>query len=288
MSPIDLHVHTTASDGSYTPSEVVRLAREQGLSAIAITDHDTVLGCAEAMAAGAALGLEVVPGIELSTRTVTVVHILGYYLDTGSPSLAAACDWIVQERDERNRSIAALMAADGLPVSYEAMKARFGSVVGRPHFAQLLVELGLAASVTDGFVRYLNRGRPYYMPRRMLSLERSIQTIVRAGGVPVLAHPFQYRLNDGPLRELIEQCLYFGLRGIECWYSGYSPEQSVCLSALAEEYGLLRTGGSDFHGLPKPQIRLGRGSGELSVPYACLEALREAARSAPVSPAERG
>ena len=278
MSFVDLHVHTTASDGSCSPTEVVRMARDLGLAAIAVTDHDTVSGCAEARLVGEALGLEVVPGIEISTRVDgTVVHILGYYPDLAAPGLTEACAWMVRERDERNRHIAERMAADGLPVSYETMVRRFGVVIGRPHFAELLVELGLASDVSDAFKRYLERGGPYFLPRRMLSLECSIRAIVEAGGVAVLAHPFQYRMDDKRLRALIEESMAHGLRGMECLYSGYSGEQSAYLSALAREYDLLRTGGSDFHGVPKPHIVLGRGTGDLAVPYACLEALREAA-----------
>ncbi len=277
MKRIDLHVHTTASDGSCSGEEVVRLALEEGLSAIAITDHDTVSGYASAAKAGAAAGLEVIPGIEISTRFHASVHILGYYIDPDSPELRPVLDWVVQDRDERNRKMAGKMAADGLPVSYEQMQRRFGEVIGRPHFAQLLVELGLAGSVQDAFARFVEKGQKYYMPRSFLSIERSIEIIRLAGGLPVLAHPFQYKLDDAQLRELIEHCLASGLRGMECRYSGYTEEQSAYLLRLAAEYGLLPTGGSDFHGSAKPHIQLGRGTGSLAVPYAYLEGLREAA-----------
>ena len=277
MKRIDLHVHSSASDGSCSGAELVRLALEEGLSAIAVTDHDTVSGYAEAARLGAQLGLELVPGIEISTRFHASVHILGYFIDPDSPHLRPVLDWVVQDRDERNRKMAARMAADGLPVDYEQMHARFGTVIGRPHFAQILVELGLAESVQDAFARYVERGQKYYMPRSFLPIERSIELIRLAGGLPVLAHPFQYKLSDGELRELIEHCIESGLRGMECRYSGYTEEQSAYLLSLAGEYGLLPTGGSDFHGSPKPHIRLGSGTGDLAVPYAWLEALREAA-----------
>lgn len=277
MREIDLHVHTTASDGTCAPAEVVRLAAEEGLRALAITDHDTAGGYAEAAEAGRALGLEVVPGIEISTRFTGAVHILGYYIDPISPELRPVLDWVVQDRDERNRKMAALMAEDGLPVSYEQMHERFGAVVGRPHFARVLMELGLADSVQDAFDRYVEKGQKYYVGRHFLSIERSIEIIRLSGGVPVLAHPFQYRLDDAQLRRLIEHCLESGLRGMECRYSGYSEEQMAYLLSLAEEYHLLPTGGSDFHGANKPHIRLGRGTGALAVPYEYLEKLKEAA-----------
>ena len=277
MKTIDLHVHSSASDGSCTPEEIVRLAAETGLSAVAITDHDTVEGYAGAAALGKELGVEVVPGIEISTRYTGAVHILGYFIDPRSPALQEVLDWIVQDRDARNREMAARMAADGLPVSYEQMQRRFGAVVGRPHFARVLVELGQAENIQDAFDRYVEKGRKYYIGRHFLPIERSIELICLAGGLPVLAHPFQYRLDDAQLRALIEHCLESGLRGMECRYTGYGAEQTAYLSALAKEYGLLPTGGSDFHGATKPWIRLGRGLGSLEVPYAWLEGLKEAA-----------
>lgn len=277
MKTIDLHVHTTASDGTASPAEAVKLAKAAGLSAIAITDHDTVSGYAEAAEAGEALGVEVIPGIEISTKYGRAVHILGYYIDPDSDKLAPVLEWVVRDRDERNRKMAELMAADGLPVSYEEMHRRFGAVIGRPHFAEVLVELGLAKDVRDAFDRYVEKGQKYYLPRNFLSIERSVEIIREAGGIPVLAHPFQYKLDDAGLRELIEHCMESGLKGIECRYSGYSTEQSKYLSRLAEEYGLIKTGGSDFHGENKKHISIGTGTGTLEVPYQYLEKLREAA-----------
>ena len=276
MKQIDLHIHSTASDGTCTPAEIVALAARQGLAAIALTDHDTVLGYPELQEAAAALGLETVPGIEISTKYGGVVHILGYYIDPHSPALEPVLNWVVHDRDERNEKMCALMAADGLPVSYAEMKARFGEVIGRPHFADILVELGLASSVRDAFDRYVEKGQRYYVPRTILPIERAIEIIRLSGGVPVLAHPFQYKRDDAGLRELIEYCMGQGLKGMECRYSGYSPEQSAYLEKLAEEYGLVKTGGSDFHGSNKPQIALGSGIREnLSVPYEWLCQLKE-------------
>ena len=277
MKRIDLHVHTTASDSTASPAEAVRLAKEAGLSAIAITDHDTVSGYAEAAEAGKALGVEVVPGIEITTKYGRAVHILGYYIDPDSDKLAPVLEWVVHDRDERNRKMAELMAADGLPVSYEEMHRRFGAVIGRPHFAEVLVELGLAKDIRDAFDRYVEKGQKYYLPRNFLSIERSIEIIREAGGVPVLAHPFQYQLDDAGLRELIEHCMESGLQGMECRYSGYSVEQSKYLGRLAEEYGLIKTGGSDFHGDNKKHISIGAGTGGLEVPYKYLEKLRQTA-----------
>ena len=279
MSRIDLHIHSTASDGTCTPAEIAAMAARQGLAAIALTDHDTILGYPELQEAAASLGLETVPGIEISTKYGGAVHILGYYIDPHSPALEPVLNWVVRDRDERNEKMCALMAADGLPVSYAEMKRRFGEVIGRPHFADILVELGLASSVRDAFDRYVEKGQRYYVPRTILPIERAIEIIRLSGGVPVLAHPFQYKRDDAGLRELIEYCMEQGLRGMECRYSGYSPEQSAYLEALAEEYGLVKTGGSDFHGSNKPQIALGSGiMDNLSVPYEWLPQLKELAQ----------
>lgn len=278
MKLIDLHVHSTASDGTASPRELAELALRQGLSAVAVTDHDTVLGYPELKEAGEELGIETVPGIEISTKFHRAVHILGYYIDPHSPHLEPVLNWVVEDRDKRNREMCRLMAADGLPVNYEDMKQRFGEVIGRPHFADLLVELGLAKNVKDAFDRYVEKGQRYYVGRTILPIEQAIDIIRLSGGVPVLAHPFQYQLDDSGLRELIEHCIAQGLRGMECRYSGYGPEQSEYLEKLAEEYGLIKTGGSDYHGSNKPKIVLGRGIEEnLHVPYEWLESLKEEA-----------
>ena len=278
MREIDLHVHTTASDGTYTPAEVVVLAHKIGLKAIAITDHDTESGYFAAAEAGEELGLEVVPGIEISTKYGVAVHILGYFIDPQSPELREVLDWVINDRNNRNRKMAELMSADGLPFDYDEMKARFGESIGRPHFARILCEMGLADNVSDAFSRYVEKGQKYYLPRTVIPIEKAVETICRAGGIAVLAHPFQYKKDDKELRELIEHCMEHGLRGMECRYSGYDAQQVAYLEKLAEEYGLLKTGGSDFHGANKPTISLGTGKGELDVPYVWLEKLKAAAR----------
>ena len=277
MREIDLHIHTTASDSTVSPGEAVDIALKTGLYAIAISDHDTVSGYAEAKKAAEGSGLEVVPAIEISTKYVGAVHILGYYIDTDSEKLRPVLDWVVNDRDERNRKVAALMAADGLPVSYEQMHERFGAVIGRPHFAKILVELGMAKDIKDAFARYVEKGQKYYLPRNFLSIERSIEIIREAGGVPVLAHPFQYRRSHEGLKDLISHCMDSGLMGMECRYSGYTEEDSAYLETLADRFGLLKTGGSDFHGSNKPHIAMGKGTGSLSVPYEYLLRLKETA-----------
>lgn len=279
MKKIDLHAHTTHSDGSFSPAELVREAKRVGLAAVAVSDHDNCGGYKEAKPEGDKIGVEVVPAIEISTKYGVAVHMLGYYIDPDSEGSREFLQWIVDDRDKRNRKVCELMAADGLPVEYSKLQERFGTAIGRPHFARILVELGLASSINDAFDKYVEKGRKYYVGRTIISIEDAIGIIKKAGGVPVLAHPFQYKKNDEQLRELIELGINNGMRGMECRYSGYSTAQEDYLEALAEEYGLLKTGGSDFHGIFKPHIGLGRGCGEheLCVPYEWLEELKLAA-----------
>ena len=274
MKRIDLHIHTTASDGTFTPEEVVREASRLGLAAVAITDHDSAAGYPAAAAEGEKCGLEVVPGIEISTKFRSAVHILGYYIDVDSPALEEVLEWMHRDREERNVKLCAMLRANGIHADIDEMHARFGEFIGKPHFAEILVEHGAARDMDDAFERLLNKNKPYFIPRQFLPLDRSVEIIREAGGVPVLAHPFQYRLDDASLRELIEFCMEHGLEGIECRYSGYDAEKVAYLESLAAEYGLVRTGGSDFHGAVKPEILLGRGKGELEVPYAFLGELR--------------
>lgn len=277
MKYIDLHIHTTASDGTLSPAQCVEHALERGLAAIAICDHDTLLGCRDAERRGAELGLEVVPGVEISTKYGGSVHILGYYINTENPGLLSRLSEIVHDRDLRGEKMCRLMQGDGIDISYEQMKERFGEVVGRPHFAQVLMEQGVVSTVNEAFRNLISRGQKYYMPRYTINIEDSLELIAFAGGVPVLAHPFQYNKSDEELRELIEHCMEHGLRGIECIYSGYTSQMTEYLSALCREYALIPTGGSDFHGTLKPHIRMacagGEGKGPI-VPYTILEGLK--------------
>ncbi|MCD8066936.1 MAG: PHP domain-containing protein [Oscillospiraceae bacterium] len=277
MTRIDLHVHTTASDGTLTPAAVTARARGLGLAAIAITDHDTVEGVAEAMCAGKELGIEVVPGIELSCYyRGREVHVLGYFIDIASASLAETIRAVSENRKARNHIIAERMAADGLPVSIDELKRRFPhTVIGRPHFAEVLVEHGLADSVSDAFARYLNRGRPYFEPQKRMNMDEAAAAINAAGGLAVLAHPYQYRYSEAEMRRLFADFKSCGGTGIECFYSCYDAEKTAFLTSSAAELGMCVTGGSDFHGSVKPDIELGSGKGGLNVDRELLNKLKE-------------
>ncbi len=275
---IDLHIHTTASDGTYTPRRAVELAKALDLAAIAVTDHDTATGLPQALAAGAELGVEVVPGVEVSAGYRDIgVHILGYFIDPAAPVLAAALEWFRQERERRNEAIVQAMAADGFPLSMDALRAAFpGAVLGRPHMAALLVQAGRADSVQDALDRWLNKGGMYYQPRRRMPLEQAVDAIRRAGGIACVAHPYQYGLDDAEREAFLHAACDAGCAAIEAYYSGYSPAQTRALLAAADRLGMAVTGGSDFHGDRKPHIRMGSGiDGGLAVPYGLLEALRD-------------
>lgn len=275
---IDLHVHTTASDGTLSPSEAVMLARSLGLAAIAVTDHDTAAGVAEAVAKGAELGIEVVPGIELSVDYRGYgVHILGYFIDPENESLRTLLDWVVWERERRNAEIAGAMAADGLAISLEYMHSLFPeAIIGRPHFAAALAEKGFAENVADGFKKYLNKGGRYYRKRQYIPMDLAFDTLEKCGAKAVLAHPLQYRFSNDELLELTDLLVEKGLVGMECIYSLYSGEESRYLMEIAESHGLLVTGGSDFHGSRKPHIQMGSGCGNMEVSHTVLENLKKA------------
>jgi len=275
MKYCDLHVHTTISDGSLTPTEVVMRAKSQGVSAIAITDHDTCEGVPEALAAGKEAELEIIPGIEISVDYLGTygIHILGHFIDADSAAMQRLLDWVIAERKRRNRLIADAMHADGIPIYVEELRERYPeSVVGRPHFAIALVEKGYAENIKDAFNRYLNMGQKYFFQRRYIPLKEGLQIILDAGGKPTFAHPYQYKMDEPTLLALARELRDGGAVGIECVYSGYSEEQQAYLRQIADNFGFCLTGGSDFHGERKPQIEIGGPH----VPYELLEKLRQA------------
>ena len=275
MSGIDMHIHTTASDGSNAPAVVVRMAAEAGYQAIAITDHDNTNGVHEAQEAAKKYGLEVVPGIELSTQwNGTEVHILGYYVTPGAESLADLLGWALNQRNIRNTRIVEKLQEKHIPISMEEVRAKFPStVLGRPHIGTILIEKGYATDMKDAFAKYLGKTGCCYVRRVNLPMEDAIRRIMQAGGLPVLAHPYQYELPEPKLRELISVVKENGGVGMECIYSKYDAAQSGHLLELAKEYDLLPTGGSDYHGKSKPNIQIGT----TRAPYAYLEALKKAA-----------
>jgi len=278
---IDLHTHTTHSDGSASPEELIARASANGARSIAITDHDTVDAFAEARAAAALFGVEFVPGIEISADfSPGTMHILGYLVDGESPALQRKLATLKEAREKRNPEIARRLEGLGIDISYHEVAQLAGNkVVGRPHFASLLVKKGYVGSIQEAFDKLLKKGAPAYVEKARLSPSDSIQLIHRAGGVAVLAHPYQLKLSSyRAADELVAELAAIGLDGIEAIYSRHSADQRTMYSEIALRHHLLVTGGSDYHGSYKPDIDLVTGLGDLEVPYALLEALKARAK----------
>jgi predicted metal-dependent phosphoesterase TrpH len=261
MGFIDLHTHSNASDGSCPPREVVRLAKERRLKAIALTDHDTIDGLAEAVAAGNEFGLEVIPGVEISAKhPLGSMHILGYFLDYESELLAQRLAVLKQARKDRNPQIIVKLNQQGIPLAMEQVeRISGGGQMGRPHIARALYEGGYVRSIQEAFDIYLGNHGLAYVSKFRFAPEEAIAMIREARGIPVLAHPFTLGLHTSEtLRPLLKELKALGLAGVECYYPEHSFGQEALYLYLARELGLLITGGSDFHGDNKPEVTLGR------------------------------
>lgn len=273
---VDLHIHTRCSDGALSPSAVVAEAVARGLRAVAITDHDTVDGNDEALDAGRARGLPVVAGVEISTQWEGLTfHLLGYGLCHSSPRVRAAFDFLVESRRQRNPRMIRRLQEHGVAITLEEVLAEAGgALLGRPHFARVLVRKGVVGSVQEAFDRYLGRGAAAYVDKERLSPTEACALIREAGGVAVLAHPgIVEKDRPGSLPSLLESLTAAGLEGLEAYYSRHTPEQTARYLRLARERALLVTGGSDFHRSVDGGPQLGVGMGNLRVPDACFEAL---------------
>jgi predicted metal-dependent phosphoesterase TrpH len=276
----DLHAHTTASDGDLTPTELVKLAVDSELDALGVTDHDTVGGIAEALSAAEAAGLALAPGVEISAEfTRGTLHMLGYFVDHEHPALLEALEGMRGGRDVRNGKIVEKLNELGLAISMEeVLRIAGGDSVSRNHIAQVLLDKGYCADRQEVFDEYLAKGAAAYFDRLRLGPRESIELIRSAGGLPILAHPYQTKLGDDELENLVEELVGYGLAGIECYYSVHTPEQTAFYLSLAKRYDLLVTGGSDYHGVSKPDVELGIGCGELEVPIELFEKLKKAAK----------
>lgn len=273
---IDLHVHSTFSDGSLTPEALVERAARLGVTAVALTDHDNTAGLESFMAACRRDGrVRGVPGVEISADVEQgTLHMLGYLLDPDHARLQSVLKEIRDGRELRNRRILERLCALGMALSWDEVAAYAGSdVVGRPHFAQALVAKGYVASKEAAFRKLLGKGKPAYVDRFRLTSEKSVEVITEAGGVPVLAHPFSLQLGADELRTCVKRLRDLGLQGIEVFYPEHSRAQQRQYSELAADAGLVATGGSDFHGEINPDIEIGKGFGSLAVPDTVLEAL---------------
>ena len=289
---IDLHSHSRVSDGSETPRRVVELAADAGCSAVALTDHDSLAGLAEAGETARELGVRLVPGCEVSCRKPAPppgapriagsVHVLVYFVEPGSGPLQDELVTLRGDRAVRNRELAVRLGELGTGVTYEDVLAEAGDEagMGRPHFARALVRAGAAQDIDDAFDRYLADGRPGYVPKGRIDAPDVARLAHASGGVAVLAHPLSLGLNPQHLERLVAELAEEGLDGIEAIYSSYEPDQRSVLRRMADRTGVVATGGSDFHGSFKPGLHMGTGRGDLRVPDDVLPALE--ARRNPV------
>ncbi len=284
MRAIDLHTHTCKSDGSYTPTELVDYAIEKNLAAVAITDHDSIEGLDEALAHAAALeerglpSVEVIPGIEFSTKYQKQdVHIVGLYISYKEKVFQSALGGFVDSRTNRNRKMCENLQGAGIDITYERLLAMYpGAVITRAHYASYLLEHGYVKSRQDAFARYLGDHTKYFVPREKVAPSQAVELILQAGGIPILAHPPLYHMGNDRLETLVSFLKEDGLMGIEVFYSTYSNQDVRDMQRLAEKYDLLVSGGSDFHGANKPGLDLGCGYGRLFVPEEALLKIKAA------------
>jgi len=279
---IDLHIHTNASDGSYSPSEILAFARERRLGAISITDHDTIGGVAAYLDECAGEEVRFLTGVEITARAPAAfhlsdsLHILGYGIRIDDPELNRLLGTLQTARDERTPRMVARLQELGMALTLEELAAAFpGPQLGRPHIAQLMVHKGYAASIDDAFDRFLGHGKPGYVDKTRISYEEAAGAIDHAGGVVVLAHPGLYHLADDVLDRLLGCLKADGLQGIEIYYPEHSGAQISLYERLGSKYGLIATGGTDFHGAATPGIDIGVGRGDFHVSYALYEKIME-------------
>jgi len=248
VSAIDLHIHSTASDGRLSPEEIVSRSAELGLKVIALTDHDTVDGVPSALQAAKAFpGLRVIPGVEISTDLADgEAHVLGYFIDYTSRELGAALEMFRNSRQGRARGMVAKLGDLGMDIDYERVRELAGEgSIGRPHIARAMMEKGYIATFEEAFDKYIGHSGPAYVPREKLTPEEAVQLILRSHGLPVLAHPFT--VNDP--EDMLKKLKKVGLIGVEVYYKDNTPEQTTATLELADRYGLIATGGTDYHGI---------------------------------------
>ena len=274
MDTIDLHTHSTFSDGTFTPLQLVKYAEEKGLRAFALTDHDTTEGIKEAKSIET--NVEVISGVEISTRyDKKEIHIVGLYVNENDADLNKQLKYYREKRVTRNFEILEKLNSLGVDITIDDVKESCtGDVISRAHIAKALVSKGFVGSYTEAFDRYLGDNKCAYVPRETLNYEESMELITKAGGVPVLAHPLLYKMSDTNLENMMVKLRQKGLKAVEVYYSTHSNSDTQHVMAMANRVGLIYSGGSDFHGATKPKIDMGTGMGKLAVPYEILEKIR--------------
>lgn len=276
MKIVDLHAHTTASDGSYTPTELVRYAKKKGLSAIAITDHDTIAGAEEASIEGRKLGIRVIPGAELSTRMDGCdVHMTSLFINCKNEQLIKRLDDMAASRQERNYKMVDKLHEAGFQIDRSDLDALGeGKILARGHIAQILIARGYATELKEALRKYLSKGTPGYVQKEVLSPEECIQLVHDAGGLIFVAHLHQIDPQDPEhCKDVARRLIRMGADGLETQYCEFDDEWRQATEQIAQECGCLRSGGSDFHGAMKKGLDLACGYGDLQVPYTFLEAM---------------
>ncbi|MFN3505081.1 MAG: PHP domain-containing protein [Caldimicrobium sp.] len=275
---IDLHTHSTASDGTFSPKELVYLAKKEGLQALALTDHDTTLGLEEAYYTAEDLKLPFLCGVEISVKFDGPghFHLLGYFLTPKLDFLQETLKELHIAREKRNLQMIEKLKNLGIEITLEEVGSIAQGEIGRPHFARLLVEKGVVKSFEEAFEKYLRKGAPAYVPKAILDPQVALEKILHSGGIPVLAHPITLKLKRDELIKYLENLVELGIKGVEVFYSEHNKDFTQFLFEKAKYFKLLITGGSDFHGVNKPDIKLGKGFGNLSIPYEYFEELYKA------------
>ena len=276
MKRVDLHTHSLASDGSLSPAQVVAEAKAEGLSAVALTDHDTMAGISEAVEAAKNSGIECIPGIELSAvYGEKEVHIVGLFLDEKNPVLAEKLEAFRKIREARNLKMIEKMQLAGVDITMEKLREAEGDgVMTRANLARYLLHIGYISSIKEAFDKYLSPGLPFFVPKTGVTPEDAVRAIRDSGGVAVLAHPLLYKFSPAELERCVERLKDYGLQAVETFFSTYSAADERAMKRLALKYGLAFSGGSDFHGSVKPHIHIGSGMGKLVIPYEVLEGLK--------------
>jgi predicted metal-dependent phosphoesterase TrpH len=281
MKRTDLHMHTTHSDGSFTPRELVRFAKEKGLECISVTDHDTMSSYEECSDEAKKLGIELIPGIEVSAQfDPGTLHILGFFQDRNHPELKAAFDEIQKARRERNPEIIKKLNQQGIPITLEEVAAiSGGKQVGRPHFAQILLKKGAVKTMQEAFDKYLAKGKSAYVDKRRLSSREAIERIREAGGIASVAHPKYMGLDEATFTKELARLAEEGLEGIEAYNSCQNRDEAELYKRLAKRFNLLVTGGSDFHGANKPDVDLGFMGQGVALDYKIVDEMRARLRA---------
>lgn len=277
MNTVDMHTHSTYSDGSMTPAEVVRRAANLGLRAIALTDHDTVEGAAEALEEGLKCGLEVMPGVEISTELNPELHLLGYFKKNDYMRIEASLRQVRNDRGKRNELIIEKLNKLGFEITaQDAARHAKESITGRVHIAAALFEKGYTKSIDEGFEKFIGDGKPAYVKREKITPQNGMSMIAEAGGIPVIAHPRNLGMGIVQFEKTVADLKLKGLRGIEVFYSDNSRYEDAQYLSVVKRFGLLATGGSDFHGTVRPEVEIGSGRGSLKIDYMYYLAVKNA------------